>query len=195
MTSSSEWALRAAPAHRNGRDCAQASGPQDAEPCNRSPSLYHRARSARRKETTIPSMPRAQVVLRLQHRGQRAASCSSRVRSHQDPSPRIPLASSSSPSRPLAFNKSSDARGARDPILDPSPMWPRIRAPSPQVGDSHSRPATLLRVIRDANSQPSGQGVWISSSSTGRCCTPPKHAAAEPPVRLLHPRSCQSCSS
>lgn len=51
----------------------------------------------------------------------------------------------------------SDARGARDPILDPSPMWPRIRAPSPQVGDSHSRPATLLRVIRDANSQPSGR--------------------------------------
>lgn len=27
MTSSSEWALRAAPAHRNGRDCAQVPAP------------------------------------------------------------------------------------------------------------------------------------------------------------------------
>lgn len=63
----------------------------------------------------------------------------------------------------------SDVRGARDPILDPSPMWPRIRAPSPQVGDSHSRPAPVLRVIRVANSQPSDRGPAFQTLALSPC--------------------------
>lgn len=71
----------------------------------------------------------------------------------------------------------SDVRGARDPILDPSPMWPRIRAPSPQVGDSHSRPAPLLRVILDANSQPSSRRPPFQTLSP-----PPCGPGSEPPT-------------
>ena len=71
----------------------------------------------------------------------------------------------------------SDVRGARDPILDPSLMWPRIRAPNPQVGDSHSRPAPLLRVIQDANSQPSGRGPAFQTLAL-----PPCGPGSEPPV-------------
>lgn len=39
----------------------------------------------------------------------------------------------------------------------PSPVWPRIRAPNPQVGDPHCRPAPLPRVVRDLTAQLSGR--------------------------------------
>lgn len=144
-------------------------------------------------------MPRAQVVLRLQHRGQRRSvvrACAltrillpeflsrrpprppgrSRLTRVSSP-PALPSAvrqpsccpprcsavrvwaasyarSAAAPRPPCSgpcrgsgtdvlhlrlTHAGSDARGARDPILDPSPMWPKIRAPSPQVGDSHSK--------------------------------------------------------
>ena len=55
----------------------------------------------------------------------------------------------------------SDVRRAQTPFWTPhprpSPVWPRNRAPNPQVGDPHSGSAPLPRVVRDQTAQFSGR--------------------------------------